>query len=154
MKILILGLGNPILGDDGVGWRVAQELQHTATDDERYEIDCISLGGLGLMERLIGYDRAILVDAIQTGTQPIGHIAVLGLDELGDPGWGHLSAAHDTTLQTALRLGRDLGAHLPEQITLVGVETQADWELSEQLSQAVQAAVPRAVEVVLNQLAA
>ncbi len=153
INTLILGLGNPILGDDGVGWRVAQELQR-ALGSTPYEIDCLSLGGLSLMERLVGYDRAILVDAIQTGAQPIGNVAVLPLAELSDPGMGHISAAHDTTLQTALRLGRDLGAHLPQQITIVGVETQAEFELSEQLSAEVQAAVPRAVEIVLSQLKA
>lgn len=151
VKTLILGLGNPILGDDGVGWRVAQELQGRASP---VEVDCVSFGGLGLMERLVGYDRAILVDAIQTGTKPIGSVSVLALGELSDPGLGHISAAHDTTFQMALRLGEDLGAHLPQQITIVGVETDANFELSEKLSQEVQAAVPHAVETVLSQLSA
>ncbi len=92
-SVLVLGLGNPILGDDGVGWRVveaAQEAWQRRTDEEQLsdgkstfvvrpssivyglssaiEFDFVALGGLALMERLIGYDRVILVDAIQRVT--------------------------------------------------------------------------------------
>ncbi|MBI4770166.1 MAG: hypothetical protein HY784_07090, partial [Chloroflexi bacterium] len=75
MTTLILGLGNPILGDDGLGWRVAEEVRRRlqAADGgsarqsairnpkSEIEVDAFALGGLSLMERLVGYDRAILV---------------------------------------------------------------------------------------------
>ncbi|HMZ07522.1 MAG TPA: hydrogenase maturation protease, partial [Anaerolineales bacterium] len=64
MKTLIVGLGNPILGDDGVGWKVVEEIKkQTPSSQGDVDVICLSLGGLALMEHLIGYQRAILVDS-------------------------------------------------------------------------------------------
>jgi Ni,Fe-hydrogenase maturation factor len=50
-KTLVIGLGNPILGDDGVGWVVAREVEDRLPQmDHPVEVDCLSLGGLSLME--------------------------------------------------------------------------------------------------------
>jgi len=54
MKTLIIGLGNPMLGDDGVGWRVAEKVCRELPADESVIVDCLSLGGISLMEHLIG----------------------------------------------------------------------------------------------------
>jgi len=155
--ILVIGLGNPILGDDGVGWRVAEQVANrlpksSATSEVAIEVDCVSLGGLSLMERMIGYDRAIVIDAIATGQRPIGSVTRLALDDLPDRAAGHTTAAHDTSLQTALQVGRALGARLPDQITIVAVEARAVYDFSEELSPPVAAAVPRATDMVIAAL--
>jgi len=158
--LLVIGLGNPILGDDGVGWIVAEQVQSQLIEWQKtgrplpqpVEIDLLSLGGLSLMERLVGYRRAIIIDALTTRSQPPGAVFCLELDQLPDYSTGHLSAAHDTSLQTALAVGRSLGVDLPEQIMVVGVEAELNYEFSEQLSPPVAAAVPQAVQVVLDLL--
>jgi hydrogenase maturation protease len=150
-KVLIVGLGNPLLGDDRIGWCVAEQL--TAALPEQVEVDCLSVGGLGLMERLIGYDVAILVDAITTGQNPVGTVTCFPLEELPDRAAGHLSSAHDMTLQTALQFGRKLGAQLPDKIRIVAIESACTLDFSEELSPLVADAIPRAVRVVLNELA-
>jgi len=60
MRLAILGLGNPILGDDGIGPRVAQELEHHPVIQNLPNLDIAPFyrGGLSLMERLIGSDQA------------------------------------------------------------------------------------------------
>ncbi|MBI5828855.1 MAG: hypothetical protein HZB20_04795 [Chloroflexi bacterium] len=68
MKTLILGLGNPILGDDALGLRVAALVRQRLPPGSAIEVDEEYWGGLRLMERLVGYDKAILIDAICTGT--------------------------------------------------------------------------------------
>ena len=164
-RTLVIGLGNPILGDDGVGWRVAEEVRRripnpqypTAKEglgigDCAIEVDCVPLGGLSLMERLVGYDRAILVDAMGTGQQPIGSVSCLALEDLPDPSAGHMTAAHDASLPTSLKVGRAMGAHLPEQVTIVAVEAQAVYDFSEELSAPVAKAVPAAVATVMKLL--
>ena len=109
MKTLIIGLGNPILGDDGVGWVVAEKVQaelinpqSAIENPQSVEVDCASLGGLSLMERLTGSERVILVDAIFTGKQPVGTVSRFLLDELPDLSAGHSASAHDTSLRNAL----------------------------------------------------
>lgn len=155
MKTIIVGLGNPLLGDDGVGWRVAEQVRDQLaelTTSAPVEVECLSLGGLSLMEHLVGYERAILIDAITTAENPLGSVACFPLEDLPNRAAGHLSSAHDTTLQTALRVGRSMGAQLPEQIIIVAVESQNVYDFSEQLSPPVAEAVPLAVQAVLRQL--
>ena len=161
MKTIVVGLGNPILGDDGVGWQVAGQvaagLQQSHNRDAAtcpVEVDCLAVGGLSLMERLAGYDRAILIDAISTGLEPAGTVSCLPLESL--PEWppGHSASAHDTSLQNALRVGRSSGVPLPGSITVISVEVQSLFEFSEELSEPVADAIPCAVKMVLDQLEA
>jgi len=150
VKRLVIGLGNPILGDDGVGWRIAEFVQDHPDLPAGVEIDYLAVGGISLMERLVGYDRAILVDAIITHQNPIGTVLSLNLDDLPDRDIGHLGSPHDATIQDALKMGRRLGAHLPSIIELVAVESQNIYDFSEELSPPVSAAVPLAVQRVLE----
>ena len=155
-RVIIIGLGNPLLGDDGIGWRVVEQLEHAIKNYKlrikNYEFDYHAGGGLSLMERLSGYDDAIIVDAINTGRAPIGTVSVMSLDELPNPALGHFGSSHETNLQTALQVGRALNASLPNQITVVAIEAQEVYDFSETLSPALADAVPRAVESVLNLL--
>jgi hydrogenase maturation protease len=150
---ILIGLGNPILGDDGVGWKVVEYLQQNCSLPSDMETDCLALGGISLMERLIGFDQAILVDAIVTHQYPIGHVMHLELEDLPSQGAGHLGSSHDTTLQVALRMGRTMGARLPEKVIIVAIESQNVYDFSEQLTPSVAASISKAAEIVLNLLA-
>ena len=154
MKRLVIGLGNPILGDDGVGWRIAEFVQNHPDLPTGVEIDFLAVGGISLMERLVGFDRAILIDAIITHQHPIGTVIALNLDDLPDRDIGHLGSPHDATLQDALKMGRRLGASLPSIIELVAVESQNIYDFSEELSPPVAAAIPQAAQRVLALLEA
>jgi len=147
-KTIIIGLGNPLLGDDSVGWRVAEQVRELCEVD----LDCLSVGGLSLMERLVGYDRAVLIDAITTGKQPTGSVSLYKLEELPDLSAGHTGSAHDTSLQNALKLGQSMGVQLPTEVVVVGIEAQSVYEFSEVLSPPVAAAIPQAVQMVMELL--
>jgi hydrogenase maturation protease len=160
--ILVIGLGNPILGDDGVGWRVAEAIAQRIgiqplpsvrePGSPAVEVDCLALGGLGLMERMVGYPRAILIDAMNSHTQPVGSVSFFPLEALPNRAAGHLFSAHDTTLQNAIAVGRAMGVDLPDEVMVVTVEAENVYDFSEELSPAVSAAVPQAVQVVLELL--
>lgn len=176
--ILVVGLGNPLLGDDGVGWRVVEALEERLAPgrDEQLaagrgdrlgrrgqigrggrlrqrgpiEFDCLAVGGLTLMERLVGYERVILIDATLTGDDPPGTISCQPLGTVRTRGASHLDSAHDAPLSVALAAGRALGASLPDTITIVGIEARTIDVFDADLSPAAAAAIPRAVEVVLG----
>jgi len=152
VKTLVIGLGNPILGDDGVGWQIAHELQQIKQIPSDVTIECLAIGGISLMEALIDYDRAIIIDAIVTHQVPIGSTNYFKLEDLPNPSSGHMSSAHDTSLLTALHVGQSLGAHLPEDISVVTIESQKVNEFSEILTPAVAAAVPVAIRIILDLL--
>lgn len=155
MKTLVVGLGNPILGDDGVGWRVAEAIQKALPLGEGrppIEVDFHAGGGLSLMERLAGYDRAIIVDAISLGYGRVGEVRCFDLNDLPDPASGHLASAHETTLQTALAMGRTMRVPLPQQVTVVAIESSPVYDFSEDLTPPVAAAVAVAARQVWDLL--
>ena len=153
MKTLILGLGNPLLTDDGVGWHVIGALREREAPDPDVEIEECCRGGLALMERMIGYDRVLVVDAIKTraGALP-GTIHRLAPDDLPTQ---HSASAHDASLSAALALGRAAGAHLPtnDEVLLIGIEAAETEVFDERCTPSVAAAIPRAVEVLKDELA-
>lgn len=151
-RLLIVGLGNPILGDDGVGWKVAEEVKKQLPPDKPVDVDCLSLGGISLMEHLIGYANAILIDSFAL-EEPLGSILVLKLSDLPNYSAFHITSTHDTSLQNALELGKSMGAKLPDEITVVGIATKHIYDFSEELSPTVAEAVPLATKIVLDMLA-
>jgi len=152
-KMLVIGLGNPILGDDGVGWVVAREVEdRLRKSDNSVEVDCLSLGGLSLMERLVGYQYVILVDSLNTGKRPQGSVVNFTLEELVDLTYGHSSAAHDVSLKTALDMGRKLDVILPadKDVHVVAIEAQHVYDFKEELSPVIAAATSVAVQQVFD----
>jgi len=147
MKTLVLGLGNPLVSDDSVGLRVAEALKPLLAERTDIEVDLDYWGGLRLMERMIGYDRAVVIDAICTEGEP-GTIRHLKPDDIPTQ---RSASAHDVNLPTALQFGRQAGQHLPsdDRIFLVGIEAKDIINFSEDLTPAVAEAIPRTVKQVL-----
>ncbi len=148
MRILIIGLGNPLITDDSIGLRVVKELTPLLAGRSDVEVSEDFWGGLRLMERMIGFDRVIVIDAIQTGAAP-GTLHLLTPEGLGTQ---RSASAHDVNLSTALEFGRQAGARLPENqhIRLVGVEAEDILTFGEQCTPAVGAALPQVVQTVLS----
>ena len=151
MKTLLIGLGNPILGDDGVGWRVVEDVQKRLPADSDVVIHYLSLGGISLMEHMIGYHRVILADAF-ISEDNIGSVFLYKLDEIPNYSAFHVSSAHDMTLQSAIELGKWMGAVLPSEIMVVGIATRRIVDFSEDLSPSVAEAIPQATQIVMGLL--
>lgn len=155
-KTLVIGLGNPILSDDGVGVRVAHEVEQLLNPGERANISVTeaSAGGLRLMEMMVGFEWVLLVDAILStnGARP-GEIRRMTADDLRfiSP-TQHSSCAHDTSLITALDLGREMGLPLPNKISIYAVEVANVTDFSDQLTSEVAEAVPKTAALILADL--
>ena len=149
MKTLILGLGNPILGDDGVGPRVV-ELLRTLFDstDLTFKESCAS--GLDLLEEITGYHRLIIIDAIQTESGRVGQVRRLTLDNFTS---SRLSGSpHSLDLATAVELGKKMGGQVPYQIDIFAVEVAEVNEFSESFTPEVEQAIPLVVDMVAKEL--
>jgi hydrogenase maturation protease len=149
MRTLILGLGNPILGDDSAGLKVAEIVRQRLPLNPSIEVSEDYAGGLRLMEQLIGYDRAIIVDAICTGTHPPGTVLWLDSDDIPTQ---HTASTHDINLPTALRLAATMNLKMPERVRIIAIEAENVLDFSEQCSPAVTLALPRAADAVLAEL--
>lgn len=150
MKTLIIGLGNPLLRDDSVGLRLVQKLKRLLADNPNIDVIEDYWGGLRLMEQMVGYDRAIIVDAICTDATP-GTIHLLSPEDIPTQ---RSASAHDVNLPTALEFGRQAGAHLPtsKNILLVGIEAADVQTFEESLSPEVEASLPEAIAHILSEL--
>jgi hydrogenase maturation protease len=150
MKTLILGLGNAILSDDGVGIYVVRELRDRVN---RRDVEVVETGlaGLRLLDILTGYDKAIIVDAIESGKGSAGDIYRLTPDDFEAA--KHLSSVHDMDFTTALDFGRKSGLALPSQIVIYAVEVADTTTFSEECTPPVKEAIPVCVEMILRELA-
>ena len=143
MRTLLLGFGNPILSDDAVGVRLARDFK--ASRAGRAGVDIVeecSVGGMNLLDVCRGYQRAIVLDAIQTDPSRPGTWHHFTADALRET--VHLTNIHDMNFATALELGRRLGLALPEphEIHILGVEIQDDRTFSEQMTPLLEQAYP------------
>ena len=157
MNTLVIGLGNPILTDDGVGVKVAYNVDEIIStgDFASVTVTEASVGGLRLMEEMVGYDRVILIDAIKTisGSKP-GTLHRMSLDDLREVcPTQHSACAHDTTLVTAIDTGKLLGLKLPDTLTIIAIEVENVTEFSDEPTPAVSDAIPLATAAVLDELA-
>jgi hydrogenase maturation protease len=152
MKTLVLGLGNPILTDDGVGIHVVRAAANRCSLFRDVVLAEASVGGLRLLDLLAGYERVIVVDAIQTrGGQP-GDLYRLGPGDL--QGSLHSGSTHDLSLHGALDLGRRLDMVLPDDkdLIILAIEVEDVLTFGEACTPAVTRAIPLAVEIVLAEL--
>jgi hydrogenase maturation protease len=152
MRTLVLGLGNPILTDDGVGIHVVRAAAARYAPASGATFAEASVGGLRLLDLLTGYARVILVDAIQTREGQPGKIHRLGLQQL--PSLLHSGSTHDLSLPAALELGRRLGMKLPrdEDLTILAIEVEDVLSFGESCTPAVAEAILPAAEATLGAL--
>ena len=149
MKTLVLGLGNPILSDDGAGIRVAQEVGKQLNDPQ-ITVSETSAAGLSLLDSIVGYDKVIIIDAIQTKKGQAGQIYRMKSEDFSFA--KHFSSPHQTNLVTALELGKMLGLVMPQEITIFAVEAKDIASFSEKCTPEVERAIPKAIKMVLEEL--
>jgi hydrogenase maturation protease len=149
---LVAGLGNPIMSDDGVGWVVAKNIQALiGVSPPNLHIESFSLAGISLMEQMIGFQRVVLIDSLNTGMHSQGDVLHFTLDVLTDLTHGHSASAHDLSLKKALIMGRSMNVELPEDknIHIIAIEASHVYEFGEVLSPQIEASVPIATQKVL-----
>ncbi len=150
MKILLLGLGNPILSDDSVGLRVTQILQNLVNQPEVTTLES-SVAGLDFIDLLTGYEKVIIIDATQTRGGKVGQIYRSSLGDLAAT--RHSSTPHDINLATAIELGNRLNLPLPKDIVIFAIEVKDVTTLGEECTTEVEQAIPLCVDMVVAELA-
>lgn len=143
MKPLVLGLGNELLGDDGIGVLAARRMAEELGG--RAEVVESGLSGVALLDILTGHRKAIIIDAIQTARVPPGTIVEL------DP--GELRAIlnpspHYTGLPEMMTLARELNLEFPDEIRILAVEGQDIHTLGAPLSRPVAEALDKLAQMV------
>ncbi len=149
MKTIVLGLGNDLIGDDAVGILAARSLKEKLAG----QADVIesSVSGIALMELLMDYQRAILVDAIHTGECAPGTINILEAEELAPVA---APSPHYAGLPEILSLAKQLQLNFPQEFKIFSIEVEDPYTIGGGLTPAVEAALPNLEQRVMDQVQA
>jgi hydrogenase maturation protease len=147
-SVLVLGLGNPLRGDDGVGPRVIEELSRRDLPEGATALDA-GTGGLDLLHVLEGWERAVIIDAADVGREP-GQFARFTPGEARLVDSEDATSLHNAGLAEVLALAEAIGQPLPE-LVIFGVQPEKiGW--GEGLSPVVEAVLPDLVNAVLEEI--
>jgi hydrogenase maturation protease len=147
-RVLVLGLGNTLLTDDGAGVLAARRVREMITDDEPIAVEEAEIAGFALIELLDGYARAVIIDALTTADGEPGRITRHALGEFSPT--HHLAAGHEIDLPTAVALSREMGGSPPREIQVVCIEAEDVLTVSEACTPAVAAAIEPAARLALE----
>ena len=144
---VVVGLGNEIASDDGVGLHAAAALAIELRDRGDVEVVSLPWAGFVLLDVLRGRRRAVLIDGLTTAMHPPG--AVVRLDEADFGGSVRLNSFHDINYPTVMALGRTMGWQMPDEVAIWGIEMAVFDEFGEELTPVVADAVATVVQEVL-----
>ena len=148
-RTLIVGVGNPILSDDGVGIHVARRVKELGLKD--VDVEELPASGLELLDMVLGYDTVVIVDAIVTEKEAPGKMFVLEEDDFERT--IHGTTPHGINIATALAMGRRiLSNQMPKEVFFVAVEAGDVVNVSEKLTPPVEAAMASIVDRVVSMI--
>jgi len=146
MNTLILGIGNPILTDDGVGIKIARKIKEGNPELEVIET---SEAGIALLDLIADYDKLVIIDSIKTGQEKPGKVYKLRLEDL-KPAVDSASS-HGVDIATAFELGRGLGYRMPKYISLYAVEIKDNTTFGEDCTEEVEERIPFIISQIIEE---
>ena len=134
-NILVLGIGNEMLKDDGIGPKVVKKLQNFLPSGN---IDYMTslVGGMETIEMMKGYDETVIIDGIMTEGGVPGTVYFMNYPL--NKSTLHLSNAHDISFDMSVKLARRLNIPFPEKIRIIAIEILEDREFGEELTPTLQ----------------
>jgi len=152
MKTLILGLGNTILTDDGVGIYVSRHLNKliATSNEQQATIQEASIGGFNFIDVLADYDRAVIIDAIHTKDGKPGEFYELDPNCLKPS--VRLSSLHGIDFATACDMAKKLEVDFPKEIKIYVMEVEDEFTFGEKCTPSVDTAIKPMAEAIKEDL--
>ncbi len=146
--VLVLGIGNILLRDEGVGVRVIEQMQKMHLPDDVELVDG-GTAGADLLDVLAERQKVIVIDAVQADCEP-GTVLRFTANDLVRPDGVGMSL-HELGLGEALTMTRQLGCE-PREVVVFGIKPK-DIGRGLELSEGIAASVPKVIELVLAEVA-
>lgn len=138
---IVLGLGNTLRGDDGIG--IAATMALAKKFAGRAEFVCTEEMGFVLLDYLSGYEEALIIDSICTGGGETGKIHCFSLEDFPPHPNG---SAHYLGLPEAAQLAKEMQIPFPAKVHVLGIEISQPFDISPSLSPELQAKLPGILE--------
>jgi hydrogenase maturation protease len=149
MKVAILGIGNILASDDGVGIRVIRKVRNDIVDDRIVCFEC-ERGGLDLLDLLANAEKSIVVDAARTGGREPGTVSSFVIRKpFSMPG---LPSLHTMGLDAVLAFGTATGMRMPDEVIVYTVEAADIETFAGGCTPQVENAIPTVVAHVKDQI--
>jgi hydrogenase maturation protease len=152
-KIAIMGVGNTLHKDEGVGIHIIRALEKVKKHyDALKDVDLIDggTGGLLLLKLIEDYDTVFIVDATLAGGKP-GDIYLLSPEQISkSPDSQHMFSAHDIDLTYTLQVGRELG--MQTEVIIIGVEPKEYTTHGLNLSQELSSKITEIIKAIVNEV--
>ncbi len=145
--MLVLGIGNILLRDEGVGVRVIEAMQRMKVPSNLELVDG-GTAGLDLLDVVADRRKVIVIDAVQADSEP-GTVLRFGTDDLTPQGVAAISL-HQVGLLETLMVAKHLGC-APRQVVIFGIEPK-EMGYGLELSAEVATVVPKVIELVFAEL--
>ena len=145
MNTLILGIGNPILTDDGVGIKIAQRLKEGNPELEVIET---SEAGIALLDLVADYDKLVIIDSIKTEEGKPGDLYKLELEDLQPS--KDFSSSHSIGIATTFELGHRLGYRVPKFVSIYAVNIKDNLTFGEECTEEVKQRIPFIVKQIMR----
>lgn len=149
-RILVMGVGNPLMSDEGVGPRVVESLMGGFVFPDHVEVVDAGTMGYSILEMFMGIDQLVIVDAIKDSGHPAGTVVLLTPEEIAENQIMH--SLHDVRVVDVLQAAAMTGSTPTTICVGIQVESMVEWVM--ELSPAVEAAVPVAAAAVIDRLRA
>jgi hydrogenase maturation protease len=149
---VVLGLGNPLRGDDGVGLRVAETLDRllAARSVPGVVVRTSTRAGLDVIDLIAGAARLVVVDCLTPPDPRPGRVRRLALEAC--PGSARLVGAHDLSLRDVIEVARAAGHVMPVQVEIYGIEAAETLAIGEGLSPEVASAADGLARTIYERL--
>jgi len=135
------------MGDDGVGIHVVRMLRQKFQSKSNLEFKELSVGGLRLVEEMLGYQEVIIVDSIESDAPQVGQIYEFSPDQF--KGTEQSSSPHATNFATAFELYRKLEpGEIPDRVRIFTIGISSEFTFREGLSPSVQEAASQLVDMI------
>ncbi len=145
---ILVGLGNPIMSDDGIGLLVSRRVHRRLAG---YDLDLGCGAGLHVMDSILGYRRAVIIDSMVTGTVPAGSVVRI------DPGAGvetrRAGHSHGVGFFEAIEIARACHAPLPKEILVYGIEVKDPFTIGENVSEGIMDRLDEIVDFIVGDIA-
>jgi len=146
IKTLILGIGNPILTDDGAGIKIARKIKEMTAEPEVQET-CEA--GITLLDYIEGYDKLIIIDSIITEQGKPGELYKIDIKDF-KPAMDQ-SLSHGMDIATAFEIGRGMGRDIPSVIGIYGVEIKDNSTFSEECTEEIEKRIPLIAQQIIEE---
>ena len=143
---LVLGIGNPILSDDAVGIKIAQQLELAKPD---VTVEQTNEAAIALLDLITNYDKLIIIDSIKTKQGKAGELYKLNLEDFRPN--KDFTSSHGMDIATAFEVGRSLGCRMPQSVSIYAIEVKDNENFSEQCTKEVAERLPIIVKQIIDE---